>query len=222
MIHVIAKSTLEIFQILYTTKLMFMLKMSIQAHSSSSEFLVIEMNFIIFFIVNVTTFTKLLTNYYSQQMIDITAFRFTSGSLRGRRPPSFETNKDSSSYKEEFYNDSDKQDLVQKQERQVNGIVAGQWHHRQRQEEEEQREDVPQPPAPPPPPPPPPPPSIKRDPPTFYIPPPPTEPPPPIPTSVTPPFSIGIPLTNGNPPVSNGVPNGVSSPTELTKVKFQL
>ncbi|XP_061169935.1 myosin-IIIb-like isoform X3 [Saccostrea echinata] len=148
-----------------------------------------------------------------------------SGSLNGLRPPSSEISKDPSSYKEEFYKESNKQEMVKTLEKQVSNSSAGHWNHRQRQEGEEPREGLPRPPTPPPPPPPPPP-AMKRDPPTFYIPPPPTEPPPPIPTSVTPPFSIEIPVRNGNPSVSNGVsngiPNGVASPTALAKVKFQL
>nr|XP_022321566.1 myosin-IIIb-like isoform X3 [Crassostrea virginica] len=141
-------------------------------------------------------------------------------SQQQQKQPASDIIKDPASYREEFYKESNRQEMVKTLERQVSNSSAGKWHHRQRQNGEPEREGVPQPPNPPPAPPPPPP--MKRDPPTFHIPPPPVEPPPPIPVSVAPPFSIDIPQTNGTPPVSNGIPNGVPSPSALAKVKFQL
>ncbi|XP_052720135.1 myosin-IIIb-like isoform X3 [Crassostrea angulata] len=143
-----------------------------------------------------------------------------NGSLTNGQQSMSGISKDPASFREEFYKESNRQEMVKTLERQVSNSSVGQWNHRQRQDGEQERDGVLQPPVPPPAPPPPPP--MKRDPPTFFIPPPPTDPPPPIPTSVTPPFSIEIPLTNGNPPMNNGIPNGVASPTALAKVKFQL
>lgn len=155
-----------------------------------------------------------------EERIIIIIYFLNSGSLTNGQQSISGISKDPASYREEFFKESNRQEMVKTLERQVSDSSVGQWNHRQRQEGDQERDSVSQPPVPPPAPPPPPP--MKRDPPTFFIPPPPTEPPPPIPTSVTPPFSIEIPLTNGNPPMNNGIPNGVASPTTLAKVKFQL
>lgn len=155
-----------------------------------------------------------------EERIIIIIYFLNSGSLTNGQQSISGISKDPASYREEFFKESNRQEMVKTLERQVSNSSVGQWNHRQRQEGDQERDSVSQPPVPPPAPPPPPP--MKRDPPTFFIPPPPTDPPPPIPTSVTPPFSIEIPQTNGNPPMNNGIPNGVASPTTLAKVKFQL